>query len=230
MLKQIAKKLVARLNISWETRVGNGQVCLVLMFQIFLWIPVVSSVLTGTLLIIYGVLWVIHGISPLFLENRSLSVTIGCRVIVASGCCIMGLGIAMMFLLMTEVDWVPRMAGIFYSLAFLAWLFVIIRVAPIITQWLLIGVMCCVIASGYTLFCNALVLINVIISDIPRVAADWEQAIGYIVSGSAVIAWTCFVMRKTATTNFKILMPTFMISGIIYIGFGVTLMTMLMSR
>ena len=33
----------------------------------------------------------------------------------------------MMLPLMTEVDWVPRMAGIFYSLAFFIWLFVILK-------------------------------------------------------------------------------------------------------
>ncbi|MYB93698.1 hypothetical protein F4054_03590 [Candidatus Poribacteria bacterium] len=102
MFKQTAKKLVARLNISWETRVGNGQVCLMLMFQIFLWIPVVSSALTGTLLIVYGVLWIIHGISPLLIEERTASVSISSGVIITSGCSIIGLGVAMMLLLTTE--------------------------------------------------------------------------------------------------------------------------------
>ncbi len=230
MFRKITERLLARLNISWEMMVGNGQVCLMLMFQIFLWIPVVSSALTGTLLIVYGILWIIHGISPLFIENRISSVSISSKVIIASGCSIIGLGIAMMFPLTTEVDWIPRMAGIFYSLAFFLWLFVIIKTAPIITQGLLIGIVFCVIAIGYALVCNTLMVMHTIASDIPRVAVHWEQAIGYIVSGSAAIGWTFFVMRKTATTNFKIVGPAFMIFGIIYIGFGITLITMLMSH
>ena len=72
--------------------VGNGQICLLLMLQLFLWIPVVSSALTGTLLIVYGVLWTIHGISPLLIENRTASVSISSKIIIASGCSIIGLG------------------------------------------------------------------------------------------------------------------------------------------
>lgn len=176
MFKKIAERLAVFKPFSWEKMVGNGQVCLLLMFQVLLWTQMVNSALTrtlaGTTLILYGVLWIMHGIYPLLIENRSASVTIGCRVIIASGCCIVGLGIAMILPLMTEVDWVPRMAGIFYSLAFLLWLFVIMKVAPIITQGLLIGLVFCVIASGYALVCNVLVM-NALVSDVPHVKASW---------------------------------------------------------
>ena len=230
MFKQIAEKLLARLKFPWEMMVGNGQVCMVLMLQIFLWIPVVSSALTGTLLIVYGILWIIHGISALFIENSPSSVSISSKVIIASGCGIIGLGIAMMLPLITEVDWVPRMAGIFYCLAFFVWLFIIIKTAPIITQGLLIGVVFCVIAIGYMLVCNALMVMHTIASDIPRVAVPWDQAMGYIVSGCAIIGWTGFVMRKNTPAGYKILVPVFLLFGVIYIGFGVTLTTMLVSR
>lgn len=230
MFKQIAERLLARLKISWELMVGKGQVCLILMLQLFLWIPVVSSALTGTLLIVYGILWIIHGISPLFMENQTSSVSISSKVIIASGCSIIGLGIAMMLPLMTEVDWVPRMAGIFYSLAFFLWLFIIIKTAPIITRGLLISVVFCVIATGYALVCNALMVMHTIASDIPRVAVPWEQAMGYIVSGGAVIVWSCFVMRKNTPAGYKILVPVFLLCGVIYIGFGVALTTTLISR
>ena len=230
MVKQIAERLLARLKISWELMVSNGQICLVLMLQLFLWIPVVSSALTGTLLIVYGILWVVHGISPLFMEDRTSSVSISSKVIIASGCSIIGLGIVMMLPLMTEVDWIPRMAGVFYSLAFFVWLFVILKTAPIITQGLLIGVVFCVMATGYALVCNTLMIIHTIVADIPRVAVPWEQAIGYIVSGCAVIGWTGFVMRKNTPAGYKILVPVFLLCGVIYIGFGVSLTTMLVSR
>ena len=230
MFKQIAERLLARLKISWELMVGNGQICLLLMLQLFLWIPVVSSALTGTLLIVYGVLWTIHGISPLLIENRTASVSISSKIIIAAGCSIIGLGIAMMLPLMTEVDWVPRMAGIFYCLAFFIWLFVILKTAPIITQDLLIGVVLCVMATGYALVCNALMMVNAIVADIPRVAVPWDQAIGYIVSGGAVIGWTGFVMRKNTPAGYKILVPVFMLCGVIYIGFGIVLTTALISR
>ena len=230
MFKQIAEKLLARLKISWELMVGKGQVCLVLMLQIFLWIPVVSSALTGTLLIVYGTLWILYGISPLLIENRTASVSISAKIIIVSGCSIIGLGIAMMLPLMTEVDWVPRMAGIFYSLAFFIWLFVILKTAPIITQGLLIGVVLCVMATGYALVCNALMVVNAIVADIPRVAVPWDQAVGYIVSGGAVIGWTGFVMRENTPAGYKMLVPVFLLFGVIYIGFGIVLTTTLISR
>ena len=229
MIKQIAEKL-ARRKFSWDMMVGNGQGCLILMFQIFLWIPVTYSALTGAMLVIYGGWWMLHGIYPLFIENRPTSVSISSGVIIAAGCSIIGLGIAMVIPVMTEVDWVPRMAGIFYNLAFFLWLFVIMKVAPVITRSLLIGAVFCVIAGGYALVCNALMVINAIVSDIPRVAADSEQMIGYMVSGGAIVGWTLLVMRKTAPTNFKILVPVFTICGIIYIGFGIVMTMALIFR
>ena len=233
MFKKIAERLAVFKPFSWEKMVGNGQVCLLLMFQVLLWTQVVNSALTrtlaGTTLILYGVLWIMHGIYPLLIENRSASVTIGCRVIIASGCGIVGLGIAMILPLMTEVDWVPRMAGIFYSLAFLLWLFVIMKVAPIITQGLLIGLVFCVIASGYALVCNVLVM-NALVSDVPHVKASWYLAVGFMVSGGAMIMWTLFVMRKITTANLRLLVPVCMIGRIIYIGFGIVLATVLISR
>ena len=233
MFKQISERL-ARLKFSWETIVNSGQVCLLLMFQVLFWTFVVNSALTRTLaganLILYGVLWVLHGIYPLLIENRRTSVAISSGVIVVSGCSIIGLGIATILSLMVEVDWVLRMAGIFYNLAFFAWIFVIIKTAPIITRGLLIGVVLCVMAIGYALVCNALMVMNAIVSDIPRVAVLWDQAIGYIVSGCAMIGWTLCVMRKTASANFRWLVTAFIIAGIIFIGFGVVLATVLISR
>ena len=230
MFKRIAKRLVARKPVSWEMIVGNGQICLILMFQVFLWVPVVYSALTGALLVIYGIWWILLGAQPLFLENRATSVSISSGVIIAVGCSIIGLGIAMIIPSMTDVDWVPRMAGIFYNLTFFVWIFVILKAAPMITRGLLIGIVFCVVAIGYAFICNALMLINLIVSNIPRVAADSEQMVGYIVSGAAMIGWTRFVMRKAAPTNFKKLVPGFMICGIVYIGFGIVMAMVLIFR
>ena len=230
MFKRIVERLVARKPISWEIMVGNGLICLLLMFQISLWIPVAISTLTGAMLIVHGLLWIMQGIYPLFLENRPTSATVGCAGIIISGCCIIGLGIAMIVPLMAEVDWVPRMAGIFYSLAFFAWLFVMLKMAPIITQWLLIGVGFCVIATGYAFVCNVLVVINALVTDVSHIAAHWEQAIGYILSGGAIVGWTLCVMWKTTIpANLRKLVPAFMIFGVVYIGLGIVLTTALMS-
>ena len=182
---------------------------------------------------IQGVSWIIHGVSLLFIENRTTSVSIGSGLIIASGCSIIGLGLAMLLPLMVEVDWMLRMAGIFYSLAFFVWIFVILKLAPIITRGLLIGVVFCIIAVGYALVCNVLLVISALVPNVSHITAHWEKAIkaiGYIVSGSAVVGWTLFVMRKTAPTNFKILVPVFIILGIIYIAFGIVMITVLTFR
>ena len=233
MFEQISERL-ARLKFSWETIVNSGQVCLLLMFQVLFWTFVVNSALTRTLaganLILYGVLWVLHGIYPLLIENRRTSVAISSGVIVVSGCSIIGLGIATILSLMVEVDWVLRMAGIFYNLAFFAWIFVILKVAPTITRELVIGVVFCFVATGYAFVCNVLVVMRTLVTDLPHITADWEQAIGYIVSGGAMIGWTLCVMRKTASANFRWLVPAFIIAGIIFIGFGIVTATVLISR
>ncbi len=227
MLKKITEKLVARLklNLSWRKIIGvdSGIVCNFLIFQVFLWIPVTTAALTGTLLIVYGTLWVVFGTCLLLLQNRPTSVTIGGRIIVFSGCCMIGLGIAMMLQLMTEMDWVPRMAGIFYALAFFIWLFVILKIAPTITRWLLMGVVCCVVATAYALVCNVLVVIDALVTPVPHLTIPVEQAVAYYTSGGAVVGWTLCVMWKGTPTNFKWTVPAFVIMGVVFIGFGITL-------
>ena len=224
MFKQIAKKFVARLKLkfSWEWALGvdSGFVCNLLIFQVLLWIPV-SSV-TGTLLIIYGILWVTFGPWLLLFQNRPTSVTIGSTLIIFSGCCIIGLGIVMMLPLMTEVDWMPRMAGIFYGLAFFIWLFVILKMAPTITRWLLVGVVCCVVAIAYALVCNVMVVINALVTPVPHLTTPAEQAVAYYTSGGAVVAWALCVMQKN-NPNYKWVVPIFVIMGIVFIGFGIIL-------
>lgn len=227
MFKKIREKLVARLklNLSWEKMIGvdSGIVCNLLILQVLLWIPVTTPALTGTLLIVYGILWVIYGACLLLIQNQPTSVTIGSRIIVFSGGCMVGLGIAMILQLMTEMDWVPRMAGIFYALAFFLWLFVILKMAPTITRWLLMGIAFCVLAIAYALVCNVLVVINALVTPVPHLTTPAEQAVAYYTSGGAVVGWTLCVMWKNDPTNFKWVVPVFVIMGVVFIGFGIAL-------
>lgn len=131
--------------------------------------------------------------------------------------------------LIAEVDWVPRMAGIFYSLAIFMWIFVILNVAPV-TQGLRIGAVCCVITNVYALVCNVLVVINALVTDVSYLVVYWEQTIGYILSGGAVVGWASSAMRQAALPNLRVLFPTFMIAGVAYVGLGVVLAMRLMSH
>ena len=225
MLKQIAKRLVGHEQVSWETMAGDLSICLALMFQAALWNSAVHSpliALTGGMLILFGTMWVFLGNHPLFLENRPTSATIGGWVIIASGCCIMGLGIGMIISLDADVSWMPRLAGIFYSLAIFVWVFVLLKVAPI-TRSLLIGVAFFVLASGYALICNAQVVINAIVSDMSYVEVYWDQGIAYVLNGSAIIAWMLLIVRKIADVKVKSIVPLFVFLGVVYIGIGIVL-------
>ena len=223
MFKQISEKLATRLNFSWEKMLGvdSGIVCNLLIFQVLLWIP--ATTMTGALLIVYGILWVILGAYLLLIENRRTSVTIGSGIIVFSGCCMIGLGIAMILQLMVEMDWVPRMAGIFYGLAFFLWLFVILKMAPTIKRWLLMGIVCCVVATAYALVCNVLMVINALVTPVPHLTTPTEQAVAYYTSGGAVVGWTLCVMWKSNPTQYKWMVPIFVIMGVVFIGYGITL-------
>ncbi len=225
MFKQIAKRLVGHEQVSWETMAGDLSICLALMFQAALWNSAVHSpliALTGGMLILFGAMWIFLGIHSLFIENRRTSVTIGSAVIIASGCCIMGLGIGMIISLDADVSWMPRLAGIFYSLAIFSWVFVLLKVAPI-TRSLLMGIAFFVLASGYALICNAQVVINAIVSDMPHIEVYWDQGIAYVLSGSAIIAWMLLVVRKIATVKVKSIIPLFVFMSIVYIGIGIVL-------
>ena len=225
MFKQIAKRLVGHEQVSWETMAGDLSICLALMFQAALWNSTVYSpliALIGGMLILFGTMWIFLGIHPLFIENRPTSATIGGWVIIASGCCIMGLGISMIISLDADVSWMPRLAGIFYSLAIFSWVFVLLKVAPI-TRSLLMGIAFFVLASGYALICNAQVVINTIVSDMPHIEVYWDQGIAYVLSGSAIIAWMLLIVRKIGIVKTKSIIPLFVFMGVVYIGIGIVL-------
>ena len=225
MLKRIAKKLVAHKQVSWETMAGDALICFVLMFQITLWNSAAYSpliALTGGMVILFGTMWIFLGIHPLFIENQRTSATIGGWVIIASGCCIMGLGIGMIIRLDADVSWIPRLAGIFYSLAIFSWVFVILKVAPI-TRALLIGIAFFILASGYALICNVQVVINAIVSDMPHIEVYWDRGIAYVLNGSALIAWMLLIVRKIAIVKAKPIVPLFVFVGVVQIGIGIVL-------
>ena len=121
-----------------------------------------------------------------------------------------------------DVSWMPRLAGIFYSLAIFVWVFVLLKVAPI-TRSLLIGVAFFVLASGYALICNAQVVINAIVSDMSYVEVYWDQGIAYVLNGSAIIAWMLLIVRKIADVKVKSIVPLFVFLGVVYIGIGIVL-------
>ena len=134
----------------------------------------------------------------------------------------MGLGIGMIISLDADVSWMPRLAGFFYGLAIFSWVFVILKVAPI-THSLLIGVVFFVLAGGYALICNAQVVINTIVSDMPYVEVYWDQGIAYVLSGSAIIAWMLLIVRKIGIVKTKSIIPLFVFIGVVYIGIGIVL-------
>ncbi len=222
MFKQIAKRLVGHKQVSWKTMAGDMSICLPLMFQVSLWNKVVYSPLMGAMLILFGAMWILLGNHPLFLENRPISVTIGCGVIITAGCCIMGLGIGMMIPLMTEVNWIPRLAGIFYSIAIFTWVFVILKVAPI-TRALLIGTASFLIASGYSFICHTGVVINALAFNIPYVEVYWDQGIAYILNGAAIITWVLLIVRKINLIKTKSIVPILVFLGVVCIGLGIVL-------
>ena len=116
----------------------------------------------------------------------------------------------------------PRLAGIFYSLAIFVWVFVLLKVVPI-TRSLLIGVAFFVLASGYALICNAQVVINAIVSDMSYVEVYWDQGIAYVLNGSAIIAWVLLILRKIAVVKLKPIVHIFILWGVMYIGLGIVL-------
>lgn len=221
MFKQIAKRLVGHKQVSWQTIAGDTSICLPLVFQVSLWNKVVYSPLMGAMLILFGMMWIFLGNHPLFLENRPVSATIGCGVMIASGCCIVGLGIRMVIPQMA-VNWIPMLAGIFYSIAIFAWVFVILKVAPI-TRALLTGVASFLLASGYSFICHTRVVVNALVFNVPYVEVYWDQGIAYILNGAAIVTWMLLIVRKIDLIKTKSVIPIFVFIGVVCIGLGIVL-------
>lgn len=212
---------------SWEVIWGNAVVPLTMAFLPINFSPD-DTFTTGGGLIIIGGAWISFGILPLYVENRTTPVFIAGTVIITVGSSIVGFGIAtflksLFFDIGTPLSdsWVSGVARILVNLALLAWGFVILKIAPV-TRSLIIGTVFLMLAGSYSLGCGIFLTMESVVNDTLQVAPVWEDGIATVLNGSAMVAWTLLITRKTvAYRRIRLAIPFFIICGCCFIGIGI---------
>jgi len=179
-------------------------------------------------LIAMGSILVSSGLRPLGIPRVPLSVSIACRIILVFGCGIGGLGLANIleglfpnFPTVREWNWVQWVPSILGNLALIIWVFVILKISPV-TRSLLISTVLITAAAGYSLSCDAMAIKDLLLFDVAREAAIWEEGIAHLLQGSALVVWTHLISRKIATSAMdKFLQRLNLFGGVIKILWGI---------
>ena len=204
-------------QVSWQTTQG------VSVFLLYISRPDIESVIT--LICLTGML-ICFGISPLYIENKPVSVLVASIIMIALGSGIGGLTIGTLLERLfaeshTEIagSWVASVALISTSIGILAWILIVLQISPI-TRPPLVAVILFVIAGAYSLIYGILTL-ETYFFGIIRIALAWGEGIAYILNGGAIVGWTHLVMREIPINKRKILVICSMIVGVATVMVGV---------
>ena len=187
-------------RVSWQTMQGCS------VFLLYISRPDIESVI---ILICLTVMLISMGISPLFVENKPVSVLMASMLMIALGGGIGGLTIGTLLeRLFAESrieiggSWVASVALICTSLGVLVWVFIVLRISPV-TRPPLVAAMLFAIAGAYSLIYGILTL-ETYFFGIIRIASPWGEGIAYILNGGAIVGWSHLVMPKILITKMLI--------------------------
>ena len=204
-------------QVSWQTTQGFS------VFLLYILRPDIESVI---ILICLTVMLVCMGISPLFIENKPVSVLIAAMLMIALGGSVGGLTIGTLLERLfaethTEIggSWVASVALICTSLAILAWVLIVLRISPV-TRPPLVAAILFAIAGVYALIYGILTL-ETYFFGITRITSASGEGIAYILNGSAIVGWTHLVMPKMFITKRRALTVCSMIVGVATVVIGI---------
>lgn len=202
---------------SWQTTQGFS------VFLLYISRPDIEGII---ILICLTVMLIVMGISPLFIENKPVSVSIASMLMIALGAGIGGLTIgALLERLFAEShieiggSWVASVALICTSLGILAWILIVLRISPV-TRPPLVAVILFAIAGAYSLIYGILTL-ETYFFGISRIMLAWGEGIAYILNGSAIVGWSHLVMPKMFITKHGALIVCSMIVGVATVVIGI---------
>ncbi len=204
-------------QISWQTTQGIS------VFLLYITRPDIESVVT---LICLTCMLICLGITPLYIENKPVSVLIASMLMIALGGGLGGLTIGQLLERLfaethTEIggSWVASFALISTSLGILAWVLIVLRISPI-TRPPLVAAMLFGVAGAYSLIYGILTL-EIYFFGITRIASAWGEGMAYILNGGAILGWTHLVMREIPINKRKMLVICSMIVGVATVMVGV---------
>ncbi len=204
-------------QVSWQATQGFS------VFLLYISRPDIEGII---ILICLTVMLVCIGVTPLYVENKPVSVLIASMLMIALGGGIGGLTIGTLLeRLFAEShieiggSWVASVALICTSLGILAWVFIVLRISPV-TRPPLVAAMLFAIAGAYALIYGILTLETYFLG-ITRIASAWGEGIAYILNGSAIVGWSHLVMPKMLITKRKTLTVCSMIVGVATVVIGI---------
>lgn len=154
------------------------------------------------LLISLGVILVGAALAPLQIPRIPLSASIACRLIFILGCGVGGLGLANIlaylfpdFPTVKQWEWVQFIPTAFTSLAILAWIFVVLNIAPI-NHSLIVSTGFVAAAAGYALTLDVFVIREALVFDRIREITGVEKGTVVLLNGCALVVWERLIVRK----------------------------------
>lgn len=158
-------------------------------------------------LIAVGVTVAFSGLIVRAIPRVPISVSIACGIMFTLGCGIGGFGLVNIlerqfpgFPTLEWGAWGQYLPSIFENVAILAWIFIVLNIAPV-TRSLFISTILVAAAAGYSLTSDVLLLREALTFGVPREIADWEKAVEFLLSGCALTTWARLIIRKLATRS-----------------------------
>ena len=110
-----------------------------------------------------------------------------------------------------------------WSLAILAWVFVVLNVSPV-TRPLIVSTGLFAAAAGYALTLDAVAIREALVFGVTHEIADWKQGIAVLLNGSALLVWERLIHRKLISSSAERLIGgCTLFLGILSILFGISM-------
>lgn len=99
-------------------------------------------------------------------------------------------------------NWVQSVPSAFGNLAVIIWVFVILKISHV-TRSLLMSTVLITAAAGYSLSWDVMAIKDLLLFDVTREAATWEEGIALLLNGSALTVWARLINRKLAASTLE---------------------------
>ena len=205
---------------TWFSHSSNPSICLLMMFLSGYYIHPKYAILLGIIFVLLGLHLITLSFSTLSGDSLSKQSRLLNSIMMASGCCIVFLGIVTSVQIFPKPYWISLLSMVLYSSALLACLKVFMNESPIIkTRGVKLGVTISSAVGVYSLGWYTYLLLNEIIYE-KTINPPGPQFIPLVfVSGIAFTAWSILIMSKDQKKSLIASMYT--ILGVLMTGMGI---------
>ena len=222
MIITYLKKHIFKNQNIWFSHSAHPSICLMMMYLSAsgYWINPKYAVISGIILVLLGLQWIILSFSTLSVDSLSKQSRLLNSTMMVSGCCIVFLGIVTSVQIFPKPYWISLLSMVLFSIAFLACLKVFMNESPIIkTRGVKLGVTISSVVGVYSLGWYTYLLLNEVVNE-KTINTPGPQFIPLVfVCGIAITVWSMLIMPKDQKKSS--IVPIYTILGVFMIGMGI---------